>query len=133
MDKLNTSLDTNLNHEDDLHKELLDLKKKLQLQVKKEKLNDNAKSSDFFKETLSQLADLESELVTKPEKKEEQEHITEIKDKLSSLKSIHTNFNKSGGNLEQVYKQAADKKREELHKNVSSTASEMGQQRPWLQ
>jgi hypothetical protein len=134
MDKLNTpNLNNNIEHEDSLRQELLDLKKKLQLQVKKETLKENTKSSDFLKETLGQLAVLESELVSKPEKKEEQEYITEMKDKLSSLKQIHTNFNKSGGNLEQVYKQVADKKREELHQNVSTTVSQMGQERPRLQ
>ena len=56
MDKLNTpNLNNNIEHEDSLRQELLDLKKKLQLQVKKETLKENTKSSDFLKETLGQL------------------------------------------------------------------------------
>ena len=96
MDKLDSpNLNINTEHEDSLQDDLSDLKKKLEIQVNKEKLEDNTKSADFLKQSLAQLALLESELVNRPEKKEK-ENIEEIKSKLSTLKKIHTSFNAPG-------------------------------------
>lgn len=132
MDKLDSpNLNINTEHEDSLQDDLSDLKKKLEIQINKEKLEDNTKSADFLKQSLAQLALLESELVNRPEKKEK-ENIEEIKSKLSALKKIHTSFNAPGWNVEQAYIQLADQKRQELQQNVSTTATQMGEERPWL-
>ena len=132
MDTFKTpNLDSALNTENSLQDDLSDLKKKLEIQVNKEKLEDNTKSADFLKQSLAQLALLESELVNRPEKKEK-ENIEEIKNKRSTLKKIHTSFNAPGWNVEQAYIQLADQKRQELQQNVSSTATQMWQERPWL-